>query len=96
MHKHVSNALICLYNNLVLVKKMSTITIRIDPSIKRRMKKYSHINWSEVIRQAIIEKLRELESRDLAEALLINEKLRRSPPKGWDSTKVIKEWRRKR
>ena len=61
---------------------MSTITVRIDPEIKKRMKKYSYINWSEVIRRAILEKLNEEEKRNIAEALLINEKLRRKAPKG--------------
>ncbi len=75
---------------------MSTITVRIDPEIKRRMKKYSYINWSEVVRKAILEKLKEEEKKNIAEALLINEKLRRRAPEGWDSTEVIRSWRRKR
>ena len=75
---------------------MPTFTIRIDPEIKRLMKKYSYINWSEVARKAIIEKLREEEEKNIAEALLINEELRRKAPKDWDSTEVIKKWRRQR
>ena len=75
---------------------MSTITIRIDPEVKKRMKKYSYINWSEVVRRAILERLNEEERRNIAEALLINEKLRRKAPKGWNSTEVIKGWRRRK
>lgn len=75
---------------------MATITIRIDPEIKRRMRRYNYINWSEVIRRAILEKLNEEEKKNLAEALLINEELRREAPEGWDSTEVIKKWRRVR
>jgi len=75
---------------------LATITIRIDPEIKRRMKKLSYINWSEVVRRAIIEKLCEEEEKNIAEALLINEKLRRRAPKDWDSTEVIKHWRKLR
>ncbi len=75
---------------------MSTITIRIDPEIKKRMRKYSYINWSEVIRKAILDKLMEEEKKNIAEALIINEKLRRKAPKGWDSTEVIKQWRKQR
>jgi len=33
------------------------------------------------------------EKRDLIIAYLINEKLRKKAPKGWDSTKIIKIWR---
>ncbi len=76
--------------------RLATITIRIDPDIKKRMKRYSYINWSEVIRQAIIEKLREEEKKNIAEALLINERLRRKAPKEWDSVEVIRWWRRRR
>ncbi len=75
---------------------MPSVIVRVDPELKRRMKKFSYINWSEVIRQAIQAKLEELEQRSLAEALLINEKLRRKAPEGWDSGRVIREWRRKR
>ena len=36
---------------------MSTITVRIDPEIKRKMRKFSYINWSEVVRKAILERV---------------------------------------
>jgi Arc/MetJ-type ribon-helix-helix transcriptional regulator len=74
----------------------STITIRIDPEIKKRMRRYSYINWSEVVRRAILEKLEEEEKKNVAEALLINEKLRRKAPKGWNSVEVIRRWRGQR
>ncbi|RLG72081.1 MAG: hypothetical protein DRO23_11015 [Thermoprotei archaeon] len=75
---------------------MTTITVRISPEIKKLMRKYKYINWSEVVREAILNKIREEEEKNLAEALLINEKLRRNAPKNWDSTEVIKKWRRLR
>lgn len=80
----------------MVLTSLSTITVRIDPEIKKRMKKFSYINWSEVVRRAIVEKLREEEKKNLAEAILINEKLRRKAPEGWDSAEVIRLWRRKR
>ena len=75
---------------------MTTITVRISPEIKKLMRKYKYINWSEVVREAILNKIREEEEKNLAEALLINERLRRNAPKNWDSTEVIKRWRRLR
>lgn len=51
---------------------MSTITIRIDPEVKKHMKKYSYINWSEDVRRAILERLNEEERRNIAEALPIS------------------------
>ena len=75
---------------------MTTITVRISPEIKKLMRKYKYINWSDVVREAILNKIREEEEKNLAEALLINERLRRNAPRNWDSTEVIKKWRRLR
>jgi len=75
---------------------VTTITVRISPEIKKLMRKYKYINWSEVVREAILNKIREEEEKNLAEALLINERLRRNAPRNWDSTEVIKRWRRLR
>ena len=75
---------------------MSTITVRVPREIRELMKKYRNVNWSEVVREAILKKIREESERNLAEAVLLNEKLRRKAPEGWDSVKVIRDWRRKR
>ncbi len=37
----------------------TTISIRIPKELKESMKKFPHINWSEVVRRAIEEKIRE-------------------------------------
>jgi len=75
---------------------MSTVTVRVPREIRELMKKYRNVNWSEVVRTAILKKIREESERNLAEAVLLNEKLRRKAPEGWDSVKVIRNWRRKR
>ena len=75
---------------------MSTITVRVPREIRELMKKYRGVNWSEVVREAILKKIREESERNLAEAVLLNEKLRRKAPEGWNSVKVIRNWRRKR
>ena len=36
---------------------MPTITVSVDDDLKERMEKYPEINWSEVTRQAIEEKI---------------------------------------
>ena len=74
---------------------MSTITVRVEPKIKKLMKKYSYINWSEVVRKAIIDKLMEEKKKNVLEAFLINEELRRQAPQGWNSAEVIRKWRRR-
>ena len=43
----------------------------------------------------MIERSRE-EGRNLVEALLINERLRRKAPREWDSADVVRSWRRRR
>ena len=46
---------------------MATITVRVDPEVKKLMKKYSHIDWSEVVMRAILEELRREERKNIAE-----------------------------
>ena len=72
---------------------MPVVSVRVSEEIKRRMDRLKHINWSEVIRRAIIKVLEEEEGRNLAKALLINERIRKKAPKGWDSTELIRFWR---
>ncbi|MCS7115652.1 MAG: ribbon-helix-helix domain-containing protein [Candidatus Bathyarchaeota archaeon] len=75
---------------------MKTLTVKVDEELREQMKKLRHVNWSEVIREAIRKKIEEENGRNIAEAVLINERLRRAAPDGWDSAKVIREWRLKR
>ena len=43
---------------------MPTITVNIDNALKDRMEEHPEINWSEVTRQAIREKIEKLELMD--------------------------------
>ena len=43
---------------------MPTITVNVDDELKERMEKHPEINWSEVTRQAIQEKIEALEVMD--------------------------------
>jgi predicted transcriptional regulator len=43
---------------------MPTITVNVDDDLKERMDKHPEINWSEVTRQAIQEKIEVLEVMD--------------------------------
>jgi predicted transcriptional regulator len=73
---------------------MAVISVRIDDSLKKRMDRYRHINWSEVIRAELNKIVERLESRNVAEALLINEKVRKKSVR--DTTSIIREWRENR
>ena len=43
---------------------MPTITVNVDDELKERMERHPEINWSEVTRQAIQEKIETLEVMD--------------------------------
>ena len=43
---------------------MPTITVNVDDALKERMENHPEINWSEVTRQAITEKIKKLELMD--------------------------------
>jgi len=43
---------------------MPTITVNVDDDLKKRMDKYPEINWSEVTRQAIRDKIETLDVMD--------------------------------
>jgi len=78
---------------------MSVVTIRLDEETRRKMKLLSHLNWSEVIRQAIVQKIleeenkkRKLDLKMLKEAAEITDKIRKPSP-SWSSTEEIRKWR---
>jgi len=54
------------------------------------------VNWSAYLREVISQRVKQEEERNVAEAVLLNERLRRKAPIGWDSARVIREWRGRR
>ena len=76
-------------------EKMVRTSVTVPESMKAKMEKVN-VNWSAVVREAIRHKLEWEHENDTIEAVLINEKLRRKAPEGWDSTKVIRAWRNRR
>ncbi len=76
-------------------EKMARTSISLPEPLKRQMDA-AGVNWSAYLREAIAQRLKQESERNVAEAVLLNEKLRRKAPKGWDSAKVIRYWRDKR
>jgi len=79
---------------------VDVISARVNDETRRRMKRLPHINWSEVIREAITARLkreerREVDPADLREAAKITDALR-APSPGWDSTEESRRWRERR
>ena len=74
--------------------KLVRTTITLPASLKEKMRR-TDTNWSEAIREMIAQRLDEEGQADMAEAVILNERIRRPAPKAWSSLKVIKQWRRR-
>ncbi|MHA2100195.1 MAG: hypothetical protein ACW99A_16085 [Candidatus Kariarchaeaceae archaeon] len=74
---------------------MATVSVRISDEMKREMEKHPTVNWSEVLRQAICQKLNNQNESNLVKAVLLNERIRKVAPEGWDSTDFIRKDRRR-
>ncbi len=72
---------------------MPTISVRIDSELKKKMNSLRYINWSEVIRQAIQSKLATERERNLAKAVLLNNKIRKKAPEDFNSVDIIRRFR---
>jgi hypothetical protein len=70
--------------------KLVRTTITIPASLKERMTE-ANANWSEVVREIISQRLEEESQPDTAEAVILNERVKRPAPKGWSSLEVIKQ-----
>ena len=68
---------------------MTIVSVRVPDEIKKRMDETPWLNWSEILRQAIIDALEREEGRRLAEAVMCTERLRRDAPEDWDSVEFI-------
>ena len=71
---------------------MAIITIRIDKETKKMMKEIK-VNWSDFIRNAIRMKVQEERRKNLAKAVLINEKLRRKSKGEARAEEIIRKYR---
>ena len=78
-----------------MVTKMEIFSIRIDSQTKEDMKKLKNINWDEVVRKAIKERIEKEKQKNIAKAVLLNERVRKKASSNWDTTKIIREMRDK-
>lgn len=76
------------------------LTVFGNPSISKRNSQDSPRELLNVMRSRVAPKMDISKKKDfkgnVAEALLLNEKLRRKPSEDWDSAKVIRYWRNRR
>jgi negative regulator of sigma E activity len=79
---------------------VAIITVRIGENLKKKMEQLKEVNWSEVTRRAIEEKVREMElwrplNLDRArKAAKDTDELRRKIV-GWNSSEEIRKWRQR-
>jgi len=81
------------------------ISTRVDKNLHDSMKFHDEINWSAVIRRALLEKIKRAETENWIintqkgrEAIKMADKIRKSRmfEGGKSSTQIIREWRDKR
>ncbi|KKK99768.1 hypothetical protein LCGC14_2629410 [marine sediment metagenome] len=75
---------------------MTNISVRIDPELKEMMDKFKDLNWSAVIRDAIKKRIENETERNLAKAVLINERIIKKAPKDFNSSDIIRRFREER
>lgn len=76
-------------------ERLVRTTITLPQSLKEKMS-HIEVNWSEEIREMISQRVEEEGSADMAEAVILNEKVKRQAPKDWNALTVIKQWRKRR
>ncbi len=81
---------------------MEVVSAKVDKQVRDKMRRLGHVNWSEVIRSALITKIKEEEAKlrsvdkaSLIEASSMTDRIRKSS-RGWDSTEEIRRWREAR
>jgi hypothetical protein len=84
-----------LYAYITVMLVMTIITVRIDDETRRMMREVK-VNWSDFIRNAIRRKVEEERRRNLARAVLINERLRRASRGEAKAEEIIRKFRDER
>ncbi|MHB8566136.1 MAG: VapB-type antitoxin [Nitrososphaerales archaeon] len=77
---------------------MPIISVRVDDKLKQKKDQLKEVNWSEVTRKVIGEKIRETELWQPVDVILLvesstNTDALRKRIEGWDSTTEIRRWR---
>jgi len=81
---------------------MTIVTVRLDDKLKNKMKKFRRVNWSEVIRGAILERISIEESLSarrvidvalLQKAIRDQDRLRAKTTGTWSGAEEIRKWR---
>lgn len=73
---------------------MAVISLRVDDRIKREMERVRWINWSEMLREALMKKIEEEKKKKVGYAVKLHmEILSRTKKSRVDSTRIIRRFR---
>jgi len=72
---------------------VTTISIRISEELKERMKEFADVNWSQYLREAIADRIREEEMR---RACNMMDEIASKTSGEWSGAKEIRRWRDQR
>ncbi len=86
------------------IKMLTLVTLKVNDQLKRRMRKFRCINWSEIARRAIEGRLEmeerlkneEIDARTLDRAIAVQDAIRARSSGKWSLSKEINHWRRQR
>lgn len=81
---------------------MEVVSVKVDRELREKMRRFSNVNWSETIREAIRQtvaeeelKGRRVDPEEVREASRLTDAIRKSA-EGWSSTEEIRRWREAR
>jgi len=81
---------------------MAIVTVRVEDKLKSKMEKLRHVNWSEVIRSAIVQRItieesltarRSIDVGLLHKAIKDQDRLRAKSSEKWSGVEEIRKWR---
>ena len=69
---------------------MFMMAVRVDEELRERMRRHPDVNWSEVVRETIENKVRELEMKEAAKTM---DELTEKTSGTWSGVEEIRRWR---
>lgn len=69
---------------------MTTISIRVGDELRKKMRKFEGVNWSDYLREAIIQRIKEEEIRRACSTM---DEIALKTSGKWSGTKEIRKWR---
>lgn len=81
---------------------MTLLSVKVDSRLRERMKKFPQINWSQVMRKAVEDRLqmeealtrrRRIDRNLLRTSIETQDRIRQKSHGTWSATKEIRRWR---